>query len=149
MRSKQPKISIKNQSESSLSNKELLTRIEKLERIVRILMNSNLYAKNKDYKNPVKEILSATSLQFILSPIRSKRILIKIMNTCFLILSMCLTIYLVVLNITEFLMYETTTSITIINDKEPQFPIIAFCQSGKAKFGNSLYENITNFYLNE
>jgi len=149
MRSKQPKISIKNQSESSLSNKELLTRIEKLERIVRILMNSNLYAKNKDYKNPVKEILSATSLQFILSPIRSKRILIKIMNTCFLILSMCLTIYLVVLNITEFLMYETTTSITIINDKEPQFPIIAFCQSGKAKFGNSLYENITNFYLND
>ena len=80
MHSKQPKISIKNQSESSLSNKELLTRIEKLERIVRILMNSNLYAKNKDYKNPVKEILSATSLQFILSPIRSKRILIKIMK---------------------------------------------------------------------
>jgi hypothetical protein len=149
MHSKQPKILIKNQSESSLSNKELLTRIEKLERIVRILMNSNLYTKNKDYKNPVKEILSATSLQFILSPIRSKRILIKIMNSCFLILSMCLTIYLVVLNITEFLMYETTTSITIINDKEPQFPIVAFCQFGNSTLGNSLYGNITSFYLND
>ena len=47
MHSKQPKISIKNQSESSLSNKELLTRIEKLERIVRILMNSNLYLQHQ------------------------------------------------------------------------------------------------------
>ena len=34
--------------------------------------------KRKKYKAQIKSILSATSLQFILHPIRSKRILIKI-----------------------------------------------------------------------
>ncbi len=94
------------------SNKETLNRIERLER--NLLTNSNLKSRNlkKDYKTPVKEILANTSLQFLSSPMRFKRFLIKIINSSFLILSMCLTIYLLVKNITEYLMYDTTTSIT-------------------------------------
>jgi hypothetical protein len=83
--------------------------------------------RKKDYKTPIKEILAATSLQFLLSPIRSKRFLIKIINSSFLILSMCLTIYLLVTNITEYLMYETTTSITTIYENKPEFPVVSFC----------------------
>jgi hypothetical protein len=109
------------------SNKETLNRIERLER--NLLTNSNLKSRNlkKDYKTPVKEILANTSLQFLSSPMRSKRFLIKIINSSFLILSMCLTIYLLVKNITEYLMYDTTTSITTIYENKPEFPVVSFC----------------------
>ena len=129
---------IKIESSNINIQENLYKRIEKLERMVLERdkyfqeinqMNSNLEAKNrkKNYKTPIKEIISATSLQFLLSPIRSKRFLIKIINCCFLIISLWLSIYLVVLNIIEFLMYETTTSITTIIEKEPIFPIVSFC----------------------
>ncbi len=39
----------------------------------------------KNFRTPIKEILLSTSLQFLLSPIRSKRLLIKIINISFLI----------------------------------------------------------------
>ncbi len=40
---------------------------------------------------------------------------------------MCLTIYLLVKNITEYLMYDTTTSITTIYENKPEFPVVSFC----------------------
>jgi hypothetical protein len=144
--------------EQSISNNfnkdDLHNRIERLERIVlnnklRENKNNNFQEiketrnRNKDYKTPIKEILSATSLQFLLSPIRSKRILIKIINTSFLIISLCLSIQLVVSNIIGFLMYETTTSITTINDWEPEFPIVSFCP-----LRNMKYLNFSSFWFN-
>jgi len=77
---------------SNINKEDLHNRIERLERIV---SNNKLEEnkdknfqeinetgnRNKDYKTPIKEILSETSLQFLLSPIRTKRILIKIINT--------------------------------------------------------------------
>jgi len=103
----------------------------------------NLGTRKKDYKTPIKEILSDTSLQFLLSPIRTKRFLIKIINSIFLIISLFLSIYLVASNISDFLMYETTTSISNINEKEPEFPIVSFCP-----FLNSTYGNIRSFWFN-
>jgi len=144
--------------EQSISNNfnkdDLHNRIERLERIVlnnKLKENKNnnfqeikeTRNRNKDYKTPIKEILSATSLQFLLSPIRTKRILIKIINTSFLIISLCLSIQLVVSNIIEFLMYETTTSITTINDWEPEFPIVSFCP-----LRNMTYLNFSSFWFN-
>ncbi len=41
---------------------------------------------NKDYKTPIKEIISHSSLSYLLSPIRSKRFLIKLLWLIFLIL---------------------------------------------------------------
>jgi hypothetical protein len=148
----------KNQLESTLTNKELYDRIEKLEGLVNKLeeninnfqkikqTNSNLEIRNrkKDYKTPIKEILSATSLQFLLSPIRSKRILIKMINSCFLIISLCFSVTLVVSNINGFLMYETTTSITTVNDNKPDFPVVSFCSIGKSSYGN-----ISVFWFND
>ena len=142
----QSKFSLKN-----INKEEMCIRIENLERIVlnyKFNKDINNHEKiqinrNKDYKSHIKDVLSATSLQFLLSPIRTKRLLIKIINTCFLILSVCLTIYLVTKNITEYLMYETTTSIKIIHEKNPEFPIVSFCL-----IGNSKYVNISLFWFN-
>ena len=136
---------------SNIKKDDLHNRIERLERIVLNNVseeNKNFQEiketrnRNKDFKTPIKEILSATSLQFLLSPIRSKRILIKMINSCFLVISLCLSIQLVVSNIIDFLMYETTTSIAAINDWEPEFPIISFCP-----VRNSTYENNFEFQL--
>jgi len=130
---------------NQFNKEEMFIRIERLER--NVLKNSNLDTINRknDYKTPIKEILETTSLQFLLSPIRSKRFLIKIINSSFLILSMCLTIYLLVSNIIEYLMYETITSIKTINDKKPQFPIVSFCS-----IENSSHEEFfTEFWFND
>jgi hypothetical protein len=140
---------------SNINKEDLHNRIERLERIVsnnKLEENKNnnfqeineTGNRNKDYKTPIKEILSETSLQFLLSPIRTKRILIKIINTGFLVISLCLSIQLLVSNIIEFLMYETTTSITTINDRRPEFPIISFCPLRNYTYQN----NFTSFLFN-
>ena len=131
---------------SNIKKDDLHNRIERLERIVLnnvLEENKNIQeiketrSRNKDYKTPIKEILSATSLQFLLSPIRTKRILIRIINTSFLFISLCLSIRLVVSNINDFLMYETTTSIAAINDWEPEFPIVSFCPVTSLTYENN------------
>ena len=133
------------------SKKETLNGIENLER--NELTNSNLDTRNrkKDFKAPIKDILAATSLQFLLSPIRSKRFLIKIINSSFLILSMCLTISLLVSNITEYLMYETITSITSIHENKPEFPIVSICPMVDSYFNITLFnfnnENLTSKWV--
>jgi len=81
----------------------------------------------KDYKTPMNEILSTSSLAFLLSPFRSKRFLIKITWSFFLLLFLFLSIYYVILNILDYLKYETTTSIQTIYEQEPEFPTISIC----------------------
>ena len=46
--------------------------------------NTEINNNNKDYKTPIKEILESSSLAYLLSPYRSKRILIKITWIVFL-----------------------------------------------------------------
>jgi len=143
-----------------INKKELNERFERLERQVFVSVsfeqtrNKKQVTKNrkKDYKTPIKEILSATSLQFLLSSIRTKRILIRIINSCFLIISSYVTISLIVSNITQFLMYETTTSISTINEKKPEFPIVSFCSIGKPTYKFNLFRfnniNLTDEWAN-
>jgi len=99
----------------------------------------------KDYVSPVKQILTASSLQFILHPIRSKRILIKIFNICFLIISLILSVYFVSLNIIDYLKYETVTSIQTISEKESTFPTISLCKLDE----NNLTLNFTQLSFNK
>jgi len=81
----------------------------------------------KDFKTPIKEILSISSLQFLLKPISSKRLLVKIVSIIFLMFSLCLCIYLVVSNIIEYFKYDTNTLIRTITEKESEFPVVSFC----------------------
>jgi hypothetical protein len=57
----------------------------------------------------VQDIILASSLQFILSPFRSKRILIKLIWICFILLFTFLSIYYVILNILDYLKFDKTT----------------------------------------
>ena len=59
-------------------------------------VNNNNY---KDYATPVKEILASSSLAYLLSPIRSRRLLMKILWIIFLIIFFITSIHYVILNI--------------------------------------------------
>ncbi len=83
-------------------------------------MSENI-RKLKDYKTPIQEILSASSLAYLLSPFRSKRFLIKIIWSLFILIFLIGSIYYVILNIMDYLKYETTTSIHTINEQEIEF----------------------------
>jgi hypothetical protein len=82
---------------------------------------------NKDYKTQIKEILSISSLAYLLSPIRSKRFCIKIIWTVFLTACFFASIFYVALNILDYLQYDTTTSIYEINESESEFPTVSIC----------------------
>jgi hypothetical protein len=81
----------------------------------------------KQRYEPVKELLSATSLQFLFSPFRSKRIFIKLVWIIFLGVSLLLSVYFVKRNIEDFFNYETISSIQTITEDKSQFPTIAIC----------------------
>jgi hypothetical protein len=99
----------------------------------------------KDYKTPIREILSASSLAYLTSPFRSKRILIKILWSLFLLIFLFLSIYYVILNILDYLKYETTTSIQTIYEQEPEFPTISFCN----RFNKDFNLNLTVLWFND
>jgi hypothetical protein len=94
------------------------------------MKKSRFIAKSKttsDYKTPIKEIISSSSLAYLSSPFRSKRLLIKLVWIIFLIGFLFASIYYVVLNVLDYLQYETTTSIFTINEQEAEFPTVSFC----------------------
>jgi len=100
-------------------------------------------SSDKNYKTPIKEIISSSSLSYLLSPIRSKRLFIKLVWLIFLILFLFGSIYYVVVNVLDFLQYETTTSIFTINESESEFPTISFCNIRNSNFKIE----ITNFWF--
>ncbi len=59
--------------------------------------------KVRQHKTLIEKIFSPTSLQFLLSPIRTKRKFIKILNSCFLNTSLIVSVLMVTQNITEYL----------------------------------------------
>jgi hypothetical protein len=95
---------------------------------------------DKDYKTPIKEIISSSSLSYLLNPIKSKRLLIKLVWIVFLIVFFFASIYYVVLNILDYLQYETTTSIFTINERESEFPTISFCNINNPNFDIKLLD---------
>ena len=91
-------------------------------------------SSNKDYKTPIKEILSSSSLAYLLNPIKSKRIIIKIIWILFLIGFLFASIYYVLINIFDCLQYDTTTTIYEINESESEFPTVSFCSRTDSNF---------------
>jgi len=98
----------------------------------------------KDYKTRTKLILDSSSLQFLSSPFKSKRILIKIIWFCFLFIFLFTSNYCVYLNVIDYLKYDSFTSIYEINENESQFPTISMCNQN-----NKLFDiKILNFFFN-
>jgi hypothetical protein len=94
----------------------------------------------KNYKETINEILSVSTLQFLLSPIRSKRLLIKITWALFLVVLFLLSIYYAVLNILDYLKFETFTSYHEINENQSEFPTISLCSADYKDYDLKLYE---------
>jgi hypothetical protein len=100
------------------------------------------------------EILSISSLAYLLSPFRSKRFLIKITWSFFLLFFLFLSIYYVILNIVDYLQYDTTTSIQTIYEQQPEFPTISICSRIDSNFEIKILdfwlnnENLTNEWKN-
>jgi len=90
----------------------------------------------KEYLKNVKEKLLATSLQFLLSPFRTKRTLKKILNLFSISITSFLSVYLVVTNIIDYLEFDTVTSIKTIIEKQSDFPTISFCSYDKKDIQN-------------
>jgi hypothetical protein len=98
----------------------------------------------KEYKSPIQEILAASSLAYLLSPFRSKRFLIKILWSFFLLIFLFLSIYYVILNIIDYLKYDTISSIQTIYEQESEFPTISICSHLESK----LDVKILDFWFN-
>jgi hypothetical protein len=94
-------------------------------------MPTNIKQTKEDYKSSISEILSISSLAYLLSPFRSKRLLIKIIWFIFILIFLFLSIYYVILNILDYLKYDTTTSLQTVYESEPEFPTISFCLKQK------------------
>jgi hypothetical protein len=84
---------------------------------------------NKDYKTPITEILAASSLAYLLSPTRSKRLFIKVIWILFMIILFSASFYYVLINIFDYLQYDTITSIYQVHEQEADFPTISFCDT--------------------
>jgi hypothetical protein len=95
---------------------------------------SNITNSTRDFKTPIKEIISSSSLSYLLNPIKSKRLLIKLVWIIFLIGFLFASIYYVVLNVLDYLQYETTTSIFTINEQGAEFPTVSFCSEEDSNF---------------
>jgi len=106
--------------------------------------NKKSTSVKKDFKTPIKEILAASSLAYLLSPFRSKRFLIKIIWSLFMLIFLFGGIYYVILNILDYLKYETTTSIQTIYEQEPEFPTVSFCN----RFNKDFELKILLFWFN-
>jgi len=94
-----------------------------------MLKNKVKPISNKDYKTPINEIISSSSLAYLISPIRSKRLLIKLVWIIFLIGFLFGSIYYVVLNVLDYLQYDTITSIYEVNEQEAEFPTVSICST--------------------
>jgi len=84
---------------------------------------------DKKIKKASFEILSNSSLAFLLSPIRSKRILIKFIWIIFIFSFLIESINCVLLNILNYLSFDITTSIYEVNEHRSQFPTLSFCSN--------------------
>jgi hypothetical protein len=113
----------------------------------KVIRNSN--GKNKDLKTPIIEIVNTSSLQFILNPIKSNNILMKLVWITFLIFSLICSFYYVYLNIKDYLHYDTITSIYHVVEEESEFPTVSFCSPYNLEIKlNSFWFNSNNL-INE
>ena len=104
------------------------------------VLNQPSIETKKNYKKSINEIISVSSIQFLTSPFRTKRLVIKLVWTSFLITFFCLSINYCIENLNDYLNFDTITSIQTINEQESDFPTIDITQRKLPIFA---YGNIT------
>lgn len=92
-----------------------------------------------------KEILAASSIYYIQRPFASKHLIIKLIWIIFLIVLFLGINYYVLLNILDYLDYNTVTSIYEIDENESQFPTISICSENDKNFEINVLSLSFNF----
>jgi hypothetical protein len=88
----------------------------------------------KKLNKEIKNILKYSTLAYLLTPFRSKRNLIKLTWTLFLMIILIGSTFYIILSILDFLSYDTITTIKTINEDQSQFPTISFCNKNNSDF---------------
>jgi hypothetical protein len=91
------------------------------------------------------EKLKTSSLHFILKPAKPNRITFKITWIAFLSICFTANVYYIILNLTDYLSFDITTTIHSINEEEAEFPTVSFCSEFKTDY---FYINIFDLKFN-
>ena len=83
--------------------------------------------KAKRIKKNLNEILVNSTSHGIPNIIRANSLFLKIMWSLFFILSTCTCFFYIAKIITEFLKFNTVTTISFINERQSLFPTVSFC----------------------
>ncbi len=81
-------------------------------------------------------LLQSSSISFTLKPLNSKSKILRIIWLVFILAALIVSIYYFVLNILDFLKYDTITSINQVYESKAEFPTVSFC---------SAFQNDTSF----
>jgi hypothetical protein len=103
--------------------------------VIPIKEKSAVTIKNKEIIT-AKEKLTTSSLHFILKPTKPNRITFKIIWLVFLSICFTANVYYIILSLTDYLSFNTTTTILSINEVEAEFPTISFCSKFKTDYFN-------------
>jgi len=95
------------------------------------------YSLNADMNNPIRktdkvkkrltELFSNSSAIGLAHIFRSNSKTTKLIWLAFLIASSCTCAYFTISSITDYLRFKTVTTISVINERQAQFPTISFC----------------------
>lgn len=87
--------------------------------------------KRKTLITTLKNVISSSSLHFFFNPVRSKRLIMKIIWIVFLLTAVILTSVYLTKEIVAFLNYQVVTFTYQIDEKQSEFPTVSFCGQEK------------------
>ncbi len=96
-------------------------------------------------KNSVKNQFLNSSLQFFTKPIKTERVILKLVWLILLIISVISNLYYVILNLIDYYNYDLTTSIYTIPELQSEFPTISFCDDNDKFFDMTLINLTINY----
>lgn len=83
--------------------------------------------KRKQIEEKIKELLTISASHEIPNIIRSDNLCLKIMWLTYFVISTGICAYYTINSIGDYLKFNTITTLTVINEREPQLPTISFC----------------------
>jgi hypothetical protein len=85
--------------------------------------------KLNNIKTNTYDLLSASSISFVLRVNQTKNIILKLIWTIFILGSFGLCAHYFIKNIQKYLEYNVNTSIDTVNENQPEFPTLSFCKT--------------------
>ncbi len=108
-------------------------------------INESNNNNNSKLKEKILKLISESSMSYNLKPFSSDRFISRIFWIIFIYLLMSLCGYYIVLNVNDYLRYDTVTSIHTISEKKAQFPTISFCRFDRS---DHFEFKVSYFYFN-